>query len=674
MSAACTSTNRKLLEPLETSRLDNQESENDCDLSELFCNSLFNNIAECDYTDVPYPDLPDTDKQFGKKQTALTFLHINLRSINNLENFDALYEFISSLPSLPDLVCISETRLKGEPLINIAIPDYNFIHADSPTNAGGVGIYILSKHRYELNHGLEMKIEGCEELWINLFPNIKSSQKLIIGAIYRHPIMTNNYLQKFTNALSDSIKIINDRKNTFYVLGDLNIDIATNNKTTLGTLNYIDQLTSCGSVPIITLPTRVTDTSSKIIDHIITNDATHMIKPGVIRCDESLSDHYVTYCSITGHTTRLQRNMYYTIRDKSNFNTELYCDEMCDTVNRFVSTLEEITETNFDNCFNDFVATIQKVIDKHAPVKKISRKQQKLKSKPWITNGIYVSIRHKNRMHKTHYIRGDEIMKKKYKMYANKLTKIKTVAKQKYYTDELIKNKSNPRKTWELLRALLPGNSTKSTNLPSCVSVNETNISNEKIILEKFNDFFSKIGENLAKNFSRHDKSSYENFLSNRDLPTIYMEPPRINEVINVIHSLQMHKSVGHDNISPFYLRVASTIIAPILCYFIDYAFTLGIFPQSCKIAKIIPIFKSGKRDNLTNYRPISILTCFSKIIEKLIHKRLSSFFEKHSVLTKYQYGFRNSMSTTHAILDVLTSAYDHINNNEFICIILLDF
>ena len=75
-------------------------------------------------------------------------------------------------------------------------------------------------------------------------------------------------------------------------------------------------------------------------------------------------------------------------------------------------------------------------------------------------------------------------------MYANKLTKIKTIAKQKYYADELVKNKSNPRKTWELLRMLLPGKSSKSTSLPTSVSVNGTNISNEQKILEKFNDCF----------------------------------------------------------------------------------------------------------------------------------------------------------------------------------------
>ena len=93
-----------------------------------------------------------------------------------------------------------------------------------------------------------------------------------------------------------------NRKRTFCVLGDMNFDISAN-KRTLATSIYIDHLTSCGSVPIITKPTRVTDKISTTIDHIITNDAAHVIQPGVIRCDKKLSDHYVIFCSVLGYNS-----------------------------------------------------------------------------------------------------------------------------------------------------------------------------------------------------------------------------------------------------------------------------------------------------------------------------------------------------------------------------------
>ena len=73
------------------------------------------------------------------------------------------------------------------------------------------------------------------------------------------------------------------------------------------------------------------------------------------------------------------------------------------------------------------------------------------------------------------------------------------------------------------------------------------------------------------------------------------MEPHRVNEVINIINSLNLNKSVDHDNISPYFLRVASDTLAPTLCFIIDNAFRLGIFPTSCKIARIVPLHNLEK-------------------------------------------------------------------------------
>ena len=126
-------TSRKLLELLGMSP---NQTEN-CDLTELgFC-SLLNNISECQYFDVPFND--PTSSIHNVKNTIF-LLHVNITSLNKQKIFDALYEFLTLLPLTPDIVCVSETRLKDNPLINIAIPNYNFVHADSVTNTGGVGV------------------------------------------------------------------------------------------------------------------------------------------------------------------------------------------------------------------------------------------------------------------------------------------------------------------------------------------------------------------------------------------------------------------------------------------------------------------------------------------------------------------------------------------------------
>ena len=123
-----------------------------------------------------------------------------------------------------------------------------------------------------------------------------------------------------------------------------------------------------------------------------------------------------------------------------------------------------------------------------------------------------------------------------------------------------------------------------------------------------------------------------------------------------------------------FSLQIASPVIIPYLQVFIEFCFTKGAFPKNCTIARIVPIFKKGERDKPTNYRPISILTCFSKIFEGLLYKRINNLLNKHDVITiTSQYGFQNKVSTNHAFVDVITHSYDNTNSNQYTGLVFLD-
>ena len=153
----------------------------------------------------------------------------------------------------------------------------------------------------------------------------------------------------------------------------------------------------------------------------------------------------------------------------------------------------------------------------------------------------------------------------------------------------------------------------------------------------------------------------------------MYLEPPTTNEIINCIGSLEVNKAVGHDNISAYFLKIAAPILASYLRSFFDFVFTHGIFPDICKIAKIAPIYKKGENDNPNNFRPISILNCFSKILEKMIHQRILHFFNKHKILTPQQYGFQKNLSTMHAELNLIKATYDNTKDNTYTGILFLD-
>ena len=97
------------------------------------------------------------------------------------------------------------------------------------------------------------------------------------------------------------------------------------------------------------------------------------------------------------------------------------------------------------------------------------------------------------------------------------------------------------------------------------------------------------------------------------------------------------------------------------------------MFPDCLKVAKVLPVYKSGEKSELSNYCPISILFSNSKVLEKLRHIRSSTFLNKHLILLPTQYRFRANHSIIHALLDVITSSYDNINNSKVTALVLLD-
>ena len=154
----------------------------------------------------------------------------------------------------------------------------------------------------------------------------------------------------------------------------------------------------------------------------------------------------------------------------------------------------------------------------------------------------------------------------------------------------------------------------------------------------------------------------------------MFLKPPRHRVVFNIIHSLRLRKSSGHDNIDSYFIRIACDVLKPYLTYLFYLSLEFGIFSDCLKTAKIIPIFKAGPKTEINNYRRISLLSNFSKILEKLVYTRLSKFLEKNKIIHSYQYGFRQNLSTTQALLVIMSKINNHMNEKKLTRLIFLDF
>ena len=224
---------------------------------------------------------------------------------------------------------------------------------------------------------------------------------------------------------------------------------------------------------------------------------------------------------------------------------------------------------------------------------------------------------HKQKLYVTHFLKGNSEQQIYYKQYANKLNKTKIAAKKLYYETELKKAQNDSFKTWYIVKSLLPS-SRKDPALPEKLNIQSNTITDIRDIADAFNDYFYNIGQNLANKIIQHNANAYKTYLTSRN-SSLFFHAASPFEVMQQRASLKNKKSCRYDNISAFFIVVGVQVLSNPLSYLFNLAFQFRMFPLCLKTAKVIPIFNSGDKSDISNYRPISIPSTFSKILEKLI-------------------------------------------------------
>ena len=192
-----------------------------------------------------------------------------------------------------------------------------------------------------------------------------------------------------------------------------------------------------------------------------------------------------------------------------------------------------------------------------------------------------------------------------------------------------------------------------------------TTVTNPHLTTENFNDYLVKIGLNLAKEIPTHH-NSFRRFLEQRCPASVFLDPASDDEVLNEITQFNVNKSSGHGDISPKVIKAIYSYIVKPLTQIFNLSFLTGKLPDALKIALETPVYKANDKHTFSNYRPISVLPCFSKILEKLMYKRAVRFINKHDLLSRYQCGFRAGHSTQQVAIELIEKITQAIERNEF--------
>ena len=182
-------------------------------------------------------------------------------------------------------------------------------------------------------------------------------------------------------------------------------------------------------------------------------------------------------------------------------------------------------------------------------------------------------------------------------------------------------------------------------------SIGDISNSIANIMCTSIGDIFNSV--NKCENGAPY-KFPFQHYLRTPTTSKFNLQNTNANEILNVINKLPTKTSSGHDQISSRILKEIKYIISEPLALLTNQVINTSIFPTKLKLAKVIPLYKKGDISSIENYRPISLLSSFSKVIEKIIFNQLFIFFQSNNLFYNSQFGFRKNHSTEFAALELI--------------------
>ena len=190
-------------------------------------------------------------------------------------------------------------------------------------------------------------------------------------------------------------------------------------------------------------------------------------------------------------------------------------------------------------------------------------------------------------------------------------------------------------------------------------------------IAKKFNQYIVSIASNLRDGLPPN-ATSHMSYMGERSNQSIIYEPVTAEEIINLINNLNNTNNNIH-SLPAKILKKLSYVISPVLSSLINSSMHDSVFPSVYKVGHVTPIYKTGKVNQMGNYRPITILPVISKVYERAVYNRLIPFLSENETIVGHQFGFRSGLSTSDAIDDLLESCYESLNSSQYMVAIFLD-
>ena len=518
---------------------------------------------------------------------------------------------------------------------------------------GGVCIFVQENLRYvKLDLEKHCKDKDFEVCATKVYFNTRHA---CIIAIYRAPFGNFDFfITKFDTVLRQLHTVTTE----FIICEDINIDYLadSNRKCRLEALLKTYNLTS-----VVKFPTRTQKHSTTAIDNIFI-DTSKMGDYSICPIINGLSDHDAQYISLHSFIMRPPLKKYRFIRKINEH-----------TINDFLIKLSyENWETVFstedvNKMFNSFLDTYLQIFNSSFPLKRVYI--TKKNNKNWITLGILTSCKHKRELFIARRNSSNLYFKTYYRRYCKILSVVIKEAKKLNYADKIKKSVNKNKTVWDIVN--LETNKTGNAEEINTLKIDGNTISDHQEIANAFNKYFLTVAENINMKQNAPSSQNLDNATPLHYLTQAFKHPfPSLNlrsvstkEIEEIIKFLKPKNSSGYDGITTKLIKISTSFISSPLTYICNKSLSSGIFPDRMKYAVVKPLFKKGEKSKISNYRPISILSSFSKILEKVMSNQLHEHLNKYKILAEEQFGFRTDSTTNNAIYKLVNETLKALNS-----------
>ena len=601
----------------------------------------------------------------------LKISHVNINSITADGRLDELDHFVDDNDI--DILAVSETKLDDS--VHPSLFQLRNFHPPytrhRTRHGGGVATFIRSHLPSCRLYTLET--DGVEWTWTRI--KVKTNT-ILVCSVYFPPHMTADQQDDFIDKLTDSVTQAQTFSPTaIIVLGDFNAgnifldkQLYRQNTVTPFDVKLKDALDGLNLVQIIDRPTRITDNAANLLDLIMIDNDKLIIDSGLLSPFSNIDHIPVTVTlniDVTGPNTRL--------KEIWDFN-RLDADKL--TVGLMQVDWDEVLDGDVDSATEKFTAVITDAATQAIPKKTIRIRQN---DKPWVTNELRQNIRKRDRLFRQAQ-RGqrkgdnahdmDSLLWNKWKRQRNFVSALNKRLRDNYIETKaktLVEYKHDPFTYHKVLKSLIGRKHQK--DIPTLEIDNGDLVTDETHKANILNDHFVS-----QTNLDTDGLQLPPDIVDDGQTPRLRHIHVTGRQVLKALNSLDAHKSTGPDNVPTKLLKLTALLIYEPLTILFNKSLQSGTFPKSWKEAIVTPVFKNaGSPSDFRQYRPISLLPCLSKILEKLVFSSIYSHLTNNDLLSDRQSGYRTGHSTQLQLTYLTHNIYRHLDEGRDVTAVYLD-